>query len=81
MQGGRDMKLDNAIFYPLELDISDYLSRPGQDIMYDLYAIICHLGTTMSMGHYICYVKDYEDQWLCLNDSQVATFPIVIIII
>ena len=44
--------------------------KPG---MYDLFATITHLGTSVHSGHYVCHVKQSDqDNWVYFNDSKVA---------
>jgi len=34
--------------------------------MYDLYAVIIHVGTGAGRGHYHAYIRDFLDEvWLC----------------
>lgn len=66
-------KLLKAIHYPMELDITDYMSSTSGDNKYDLYAVVTHVGSNPFSGHYMCYVKDYEGRWLLLNDKEVTT--------
>ena len=43
--------------------------------MYDTYAVMRHLGTTMTSGHYVALVKDQARQcWRQFNDARVDDF-------
>ena len=42
---------------------------------YDAYAVMRHIGTTMSSGHYVAMVKDSaRNTWVNFNDSDVRNF-------
>lgn len=52
---------------------------PGEaDVLYDLYALVVHAGSSPDHGHYYTYAAAYpasgaaqDDQWFCLDDSRV----------
>lgn len=39
---------------------------------YKLVAFISHMGTSSSVGHYVCHVL-HEGQWVIFNDNKVYT--------
>ncbi|OLN85324.1 Ubiquitin carboxyl-terminal hydrolase 4 [Colletotrichum chlorophyti] len=49
-----------------------------QDIQadYECYAIVVHMGTKITSGHYICYVRDTSDSqlWYKISDERVQSF-------
>jgi ubiquitin C-terminal hydrolase len=61
-------KNNTPVTYPLEFDASRYDKDAG---IYELESVICHSGT-MAGGHYICYVKN-GNQWFLCNDALVTT--------
>ncbi|VVC31385.1 Hypothetical protein CINCED_3A017437 [Cinara cedri] len=62
------IKLQDSVVFPLDGLILDI----KQEIVYDLYACVCHTGST-SMGHYTSYTKHCElEDWYCYND-EIAT--------
>uniref|UniRef100_A0A2S2NQA6 ubiquitinyl hydrolase 1 n=1 Tax=Schizaphis graminum TaxID=13262 RepID=A0A2S2NQA6_SCHGA len=66
------IKLQDSVVFPLDglmLDIQ-------QELVYDLYACVCHTGST-SMGHYTSYTKHVEsEEWYYYNDeSATKTTP------
>jgi ubiquitin C-terminal hydrolase len=75
----RGDKLNKPIQYPESLDIAPYTSFAGPNgvkdtkIMYDLYAVLVHSGSTCVSGHYYCYVKNSNGMWYCMDDSDVST--------
>ncbi|XP_041424628.1 ubiquitin carboxyl-terminal hydrolase 42-like [Xenopus laevis] len=51
-------KIKKSVAYPECLDLRCYTSEPnGTPILYNLYAVLVHAGTTCNSGHYFCYVK------------------------
>ncbi|KAF2434124.1 cysteine proteinase [Tothia fuscella] len=42
---------------------------------YDAYAVMRHLGSTVTSGHYIALVRDKgRGRWRCFNDDRVSDF-------
>lgn len=41
-------------------------------VMYDLYAVLVHLGHSLHSGHYVCYVKAGNGTWYLCDDHRVA---------
>lgn len=72
-------KINNSITFPLfePLDISPFVYYPnGQSCLFDVYAICCHLGTNAEEGHYVCYLKLNNTQWVLCNDDQIINVDI-----
>lgn len=40
--------------------------------MYDLYAVLVHLGHSLHSGHYVCYVKAGNGTWHLCDDHRVV---------
>lgn len=38
---------------------------------YELTAFVSHMGTSTSVGHYVCHIKK-EGRWVIFNDEKVA---------
>lgn len=38
---------------------------------YRLRAFITHMGTSATVGHYVCHINQ-DGQWIIFNDSKVA---------
>ncbi|QIX02312.1 hypothetical protein AMS68_007829 [Peltaster fructicola] len=55
-----------------------YSVRPEMNsapYLYDAYAVIRHIGTTLTSGHYICASKDrVRGTWRMFNDTRVGDF-------
>lgn len=41
-------------------------------VLYDLYAVLVHLGHSLHSGHYVCYVKAGNGTWYLCDDHRVA---------
>ncbi|CAI6367923.1 unnamed protein product [Macrosiphum euphorbiae] len=66
------IKLQDSVVFPLDGLILDI----KEEIVYDLYACVCHTGST-SMGHYTSYTKHVDtDDWHYYNDeTAIKTTP------
>ncbi|KAJ6804338.1 ubiquitin carboxyl-terminal hydrolase 21-like isoform X1 [Iris pallida] len=67
-------KIDKSVDYPLELDLKPFLCCPKDDeqTMYDLYAVLVHIGGAYC-GHYYCCVRSSPTTWHSMDDSKVNT--------
>lgn len=68
-------KTKKEISFPLSFSMSLKTTKQSQPvwITYDLYAVVCHLGSSLHIGHYITFIKGQHGFWNCLNDSVVTT--------
>ncbi len=65
-------KHQGLISFPLtDLDLSKYVSgyKPSSYI-YDLYAVCNHTGSVYG-GHYTAFVRNYANEWVHYNDTNV----------
>tara|TARA_R110002050_G_scaffold191163_3_gene325906 strand:+ start:760 stop:1908 length:1149 start_codon:yes stop_codon:yes gene_type:complete len=65
-------KLSCRVVFPHELRLANTSSGPcgGNDLIYDLAAIVIHVGAGPHQGHYISVVKSYS-HWLVFDDEDV----------
>jgi len=73
---GVTRKLNDPFAFPLELDLSSTCNKDGDasQVIYDLQAIVIHVGVYES-GHYYAYVRPdvrNEDSWYRINDEVVT---------
>ncbi|XP_074647848.1 uncharacterized protein LOC141903569 [Tubulanus polymorphus] len=66
-------KISRHISFTEKLDIRPYMShKQGEPVLYHLYAVLVHSGSSCNSGHYYCYIKAPNQAWYCMNDSNVA---------
>eukprot|EP01130_Rhizamoeba_saxonica_P005953 TRINITY_DN2361_c0_g1_i1.p1 TRINITY_DN2361_c0_g1~~TRINITY_DN2361_c0_g1_i1.p1 ORF type:complete len:938 (+),score=212.59 TRINITY_DN2361_c0_g1_i1:55-2868(+) len=74
MRSGTKKKKNNAFTFPLELDMSEYVEE--EESIYDLYAILIHIGQSAHGGHYVAHIRDGENKWFEFNDENVSPINI-----
>lgn len=55
--------------------ISSLSSRSNGSTVYSLKAIICHKGSSVHSGHYVCFIKKEvkgSEKWVLFNDEKVV---------
>ncbi|RCV22095.1 hypothetical protein SETIT_4G192800v2 [Setaria italica] len=74
-QSGRFGKLNKRVTFPMELDLTPYMSSTDGSDLYDLYAVVVHLDMLNAsfFGHYICYIKGSRGNWYKIDDCKVMT--------
>ncbi|VFQ86784.1 unnamed protein product [Cuscuta campestris] len=73
-QTGRFGKLNKMITFPEILNLASYMSGTSdKSPIYRLYGVIVHLDVMNAAfsGHYVCYVKNYQNKWFEVDDSTV----------
>lgn len=65
-------KVQNLIDFPLYgLDLSEHvIGYNAKSYVYDIFGICNHIGGVMG-GHYTSFVKNYDNQWLHYNDTNI----------
>ncbi|XP_057433562.1 ubiquitin carboxyl-terminal hydrolase 20-like isoform X2 [Lotus japonicus] len=66
-------KIENHVFFTLELDLQPYTfgaENHNVELKYDLYAVVVHTGNSPNSGHYFCFVRSAPDKWHKLDDSE-----------
>ena len=59
--------------FPEVLNLSNYIIGKNFNVMFDLYAVICHFGPSSMGGHFIAFCRNaLNDKWYCYNDSTVT---------
>lgn len=70
-QYGRYMKLAYRVVFPLQLRLfntSDDVEDP--DRLYELFAVIIHIGIGPNQGHYVAIVRN-QGRWVLCDDENV----------
>ena len=70
----RGGKVDRMVDFAEELDISAFLSRPGQRVVYRLTSVLVHAGASSNSGHYFAFVRVGRD-WFRMDDASVRPVP------
>eukprot|EP00128_Syssomonas_multiformis_P002422 Colp12_sorted_trinity150504_noHs@9728 len=67
----RYKKLSYRVVFPLELKLFNTSDdAPDPDTLYDLFAVVIHVGSGPNHGHYISIVKS-QKYWLIFDDDSV----------
>ncbi len=70
---GKGAVYECNVNFPEELNIVNNLSFKNFNTVFNLYAVICHLGPSSMSGHFVAYVRNNEDyKWYLYNDSIVT---------
>lgn len=73
-QSGKFGKLNKPIQFPEILDLAPYMSGTSdKSPIYRLYGVVVHLDIMNAAfsGHYVCYVKNFQNKWFKIDDSTV----------
>ncbi|XP_047320256.1 ubiquitin carboxyl-terminal hydrolase 20-like [Impatiens glandulifera] len=68
-------KIDKHIEFPLELDLRPYTRQCWNSdipLMYDLYGIVVHVGSSPIFGHYYSFVRSSPDAGYKMDDHNVT---------
>jgi len=69
---GRLQKLFHRVVYPFHLRLLNTTDdAEDADRLYELYAVIVHLGSTPFHGHYVSIIKTKDRGWLLFDDELV----------
>ncbi|KAK7275836.1 hypothetical protein RIF29_16961 [Crotalaria pallida] len=74
-QSGKFGKLNKPVRFPEILDLAPFMSGTSdRSPIYRLYGVVVHLDTMNAAfsGHYVCYVKNFQNQWFKVDDSVVT---------
>ncbi|XP_042462291.1 ubiquitin carboxyl-terminal hydrolase 21-like [Zingiber officinale] len=71
--GNTCYKIYDSVNFPLELDLSSFLSCPIDEVQfkYDLSSVLVHIGSPYS-GHYYCFVRSSPSTWYQIDDRKVT---------
>ena len=69
---GRGAVYECNVIFPEILNLNDFVVDKN-NIHYELYAVICHIGPSSMSGHFVAYCKNRMDKrWYLYNDSFVT---------
>ena len=70
---GKGAVYECKVNFPSQLNIFNYVNFKNGITVYELYAVICHLGPSSMSGHFVAYCKNrIDNQWYLYNDSFVT---------
>ena len=68
---GQMKKLTHRVVFPFSLKLPNTTDDcPDVDVMYELFAVVVHMGVHMNHGHYVALIRS-GGQWLCFDDESV----------
>jgi ubiquitin carboxyl-terminal hydrolase 9/13 len=68
----RLQKLHHRVAYPYYLRLSNLTDESvDQDKLYELYAVVVHIGMSPYQGHYVSIIKSPDSGWLLFDDENV----------
>ena len=70
---GKGAVYECRVNFPEQLNIFNFVSFKDGITVYELYAVICHLGPSSMEGHFVAYCKNrIDNQWYLYNDAFVT---------
>ena len=59
--------------FPEQLNLFNYLTNKQGFTVFELYAVICHLGPSSMSGHFVAYCRNrIDNKWYLYNDGIVT---------
>ena len=59
--------------FPEQLNLINFVTFKNGFTVYQLYAVICHLGPSSMSGHFVAYCRNRTDnKWYLYNDGMVS---------
>ncbi|KGG50705.1 hypothetical protein DI09_5p520 [Mitosporidium daphniae] len=74
---GRFAKSAERVIVPPQLDMSPFFNGemlPNTKVLYELYALVIHIGSTMESGHYVAHVRMNTASGPFWHTRQMPTF-------
>lgn len=72
---GRYIKLAYRVAFPMDLRLFNTVDdMDDSDRLYNLFAVVVHIGNGPHHGHYISIIKTHGS-WLVFDDDNVSTIP------
>ena len=70
---GKGAIYECKVIFPEQLNIINFVTYQQGITVYELYAVICHLGPSSMSGHFVAYCKNGVDhKWYLYNDAFVT---------
>jgi len=70
---GRGAIYECQVNFPEQLILYNYVVLKDGYTAYQLYAVICHLGSSSMSGHFVAYCRNrIDNKWYLYNDGMVS---------
>ena len=70
---GRGAVYECNVNFPEILDLNNYLINKEKNTIFELYAVICHIGPSSNSGHFVAYCRNrMNKKWYLYNDGFVT---------
>ena len=72
---GRGAIYECKVNFPEQLNLINFITYKKENTVFELYAVICHLGPSSMSGHFVAYCKKKKDdhyRWYLFNDDIVS---------
>ena len=72
---GRGAVYECKVNFPEQLNLLNFITYNKENTVFELYAVISHLGPSSMSGHFVAYCKRREDEhykWYLFNDAIVS---------
>ena len=70
---GKGAVYECDVIFPEQLNLFNFVSFKNGNTVFELYAVICHIGPSSMGGHFVAYCKHKKDKnWYLYNDAMVT---------
>ena len=72
---GRGAVYECKVNFPEKINLLNFITFKNGNTVFELYAVICHLGPSSMSGHFVAYCKKKKDdhyKWYLFNDAIVS---------
>ena len=70
---GKGAVYECKVNFPEQLNLFNYLTNKQGFTVFELYAVICHLGPSSMSGHFVAYCRNrIDNKWYLYNDGIVT---------
>ena len=70
---GKGAVYECKVNFPEQLNLFNFVSFKNGNTVFELYAVICHLGPSSMSGHFVAYCRNIDDnKWYLYNDGLVS---------
>ena len=70
---GKGAVYECNVIFPEQLNLFNFFNFKQGITVYELYAVICHLGPSSMSGHFVAYCRNrIDNKWYLYNDAIVS---------